>query len=137
MALIFFTQKFVQIFGKKFSQFFSHPKIFANNFAKNCSNIFNPKICANNWAKICVFLAMQIFEIYKPELGPLLKQRGETPAQFYWRMVKAAYTTRLGGSPRRYVLKIHFFIELGLKMIQFKTKSRILIQKWNGLKRPQ
>ena len=34
---------------------------------------------------------------YKPELGPLLKQRGETPAQFYRRMVKAAYTTRLGG----------------------------------------
>ena len=34
---------------------------------------------------------------YKPELGPLLKQRGETPAQFYWRMVKAAYTARLGG----------------------------------------
>ena len=34
---------------------------------------------------------------YKPELWPLLKQRGETPAQFYWRMVKAAYTTRLGG----------------------------------------
>ena len=27
---------------------------------------------------------------YKPELGPLLKQRGETPAQFYRRMVKAA-----------------------------------------------
>ena len=34
---------------------------------------------------------------YKPELWPLLKQRGETPAQFYWRMVKAAYTARLGG----------------------------------------
>ena len=34
---------------------------------------------------------------YKPELGPLLKQRGETPAQFYRRMVKAAYTIRLGG----------------------------------------
>ena len=34
---------------------------------------------------------------YKPELGLLLKQRGETPAQFYRRMVKAAYTTRLGG----------------------------------------
>ena len=32
-------------------------------------------------------------------------------------------------SPGRYVLKIHFFIELGLKMIQFKTKSRIFIQK--------
>ena len=26
-----------------------------------------------------------------------MKQRGETPAQFYWRMVKAAYTARLGG----------------------------------------
>ena len=34
---------------------------------------------------------------YKPELGSLLKQRGETPAQFYRRMVKAAYTIRLGG----------------------------------------
>ena len=34
-----------------------------------------------------------------------------------------------GGSPGRYVLKIHFFIESGLKMIQFKTKSRIFIQK--------
>ena len=34
---------------------------------------------------------------YKPELGPLLKQRGKTPAQFYRRMVKAAYTIRLGG----------------------------------------
>ena len=36
-------------------------------------------------------------------------------------------------SPRRYVLKIHFFIEFGLKMIQFKiqfkTKSKIFIQK--------
>ena len=36
-------------------------------------------------------------------------------------------------SPGRYVLKIHFFIELGLKMIQikiqFKTKSEIFIQK--------
>ena len=35
-------------------------------------------------------------------------------------------------SPWRYVLKIHFFIESGLKMIQFKiqfkTKSRIFIQ---------
>ena len=34
-----------------------------------------------------------------------------------------------GGSPVRYVLKIHFFIEFGLKMIQFKTKSKIFIQK--------
>ena len=33
------------------------------------------------------------------------------------------------GSPERYVLKIHFFIEFGLKMIQFKTKSKIFIQK--------
>ena len=37
------------------------------------------------------------------------------------------------GSPRRYVLKIHFFIELALKMIQFKikfkTNSGIFIQK--------
>ena len=36
-------------------------------------------------------------------------------------------------SPERYVLKIHFFIEFGLKMIQFKiqfkTKSKIFIQK--------
>ena len=32
-------------------------------------------------------------------------------------------------SPVRYVLKIHFFIEFGLKMIQFKTKSKIFIQK--------
>ena len=36
-------------------------------------------------------------------------------------------------SPGRYVLKIHFFIESGLKMIQFKiqfkTKSEIFIQK--------
>ena len=36
-------------------------------------------------------------------------------------------------SPGRYVLKIHFFIESGLKMIQFKiqfkTKSKIFIQK--------
>ena len=36
-------------------------------------------------------------------------------------------------SPRRYVLKIHFFIELDLKMIQFKikfkTNSGIFIQK--------
>ena len=39
---------------------------------------------------------------------------------------------RLGSphlSPVRYVLKIHFFIESGLKMIQFKTKSKIFIQK--------
>ena len=38
-----------------------------------------------------------------------------------------------GTSPVRYVLKIHFFIEFGLKMIQFKiqfkTKSKIFIQK--------
>ena len=38
-----------------------------------------------------------------------------------------------GNSPRRYVLKIHFFIESCLKMIQFKiqfkTKSGIFIQK--------
>ena len=37
-----------------------------------------------------------------------------------------------GTSHWRYVLKIHFFIESGLKMIQFKiqfkTKSRIFIQ---------
>ena len=36
-------------------------------------------------------------------------------------------------SPERYVLKIHFFIEFGPKMIQFKiqfkTKSKIFIQK--------
>ena len=36
-------------------------------------------------------------------------------------------------SPVRYVLKIHFFIEFGLKMIQFKiqfkTKSKIFIKK--------
>ena len=32
------------------------------------------------------------------------------------------------GSPVRYVLKIHFFIESGRKMIQFKTKSKIFIQ---------
>ena len=32
-------------------------------------------------------------------------------------------------SPVRYVLKIHFFIESGRKMIQFKTKSKIFIQK--------
>ena len=32
-------------------------------------------------------------------------------------------------SPRRYVLKIHFFIESGLKMIQFKTKSWLFIHK--------
>ena len=40
---------------------------------------------------------------------------------------------RLLPSPERYVLKIHFFIEFGLKMIQFKikfkTKSKIFIQK--------
>ena len=38
-----------------------------------------------------------------------------------------------GPSPRRYALKIHFFIEYGLKMIQFKiqfqTKSKIFIKK--------
>ena len=37
------------------------------------------------------------------------------------------------GSPVRYILKIHFFIEFGLKMIQFKiqfkTKSKMFIQK--------
>ena len=37
------------------------------------------------------------------------------------------------GRPGRFVLKIHFFIEFGLKMIQFKiqfkTKSKIFIQK--------
>ena len=32
-------------------------------------------------------------------------------------------------SPRRYVLKIHIFIESGLKIIQFKTKSGIFIKK--------
>ena len=36
-------------------------------------------------------------------------------------------------SPVRYVLKIHFFIEFGLKMIQFKiqfkTKSKVFIRK--------
>ena len=32
-------------------------------------------------------------------------------------------------SPDRSVLKIHFFIELGLNMIQFKTKSGLFIQK--------
>ena len=31
----------------------------------------------------------------------------------------------------RYVLKIHFFIEFGLKIIQFKTKSKIFIQKFS------
>ena len=39
----------------------------------------------------------------------------------------------LPDSPVRYVLKIHFFIEFGPKMIQFKiqfkTKSKIFIQK--------
>ena len=33
------------------------------------------------------------------------------------------------GRGGRYVLKIHFFIESGRKMIQFKTKSKIFIQK--------
>ena len=61
MHKFFSTQKFAQIFVKKFSQFFSHPKFFANNFAKNWSNIFNPKICANNWAKMCVFWETAIF----------------------------------------------------------------------------
>ena len=48
------------------------------------------------------------------------------------------------GSPRRYVLKIHFFIEFGLKMIQFKiqfkTKSGIFISKkysFNGVQNIQ
>ena len=61
-------------FAKKISQFFSHPKNFANNFAKICSNIFNPKICANNWANVRVFLALQIFEIYEPELESLVNR---------------------------------------------------------------
>ena len=34
-----------------------------------------------------------------------------------------------GSRGRRSVLKIHFFIESDLKMIQFKTKSKIFIQK--------
>ena len=40
---------------------------------------------------------------------------------------------RIVSSPVRYVLKVHFFIESGRKMIQFKiqfkTKSKIFIQK--------
>ena len=44
-------------------------------------------------------------------------------------------------SPVRYVLKIHFFIEFGLKMIQFKiqfiTKSKIFIQKKYSFNRVQ
>ena len=47
---------------------------------------------------------------------------------YFWLFFKSA-----GTSPVRYVLKIHFFIEFGLKMIQFKiqfkTKSKIFIQK--------
>ena len=39
------------------------------------------------------------------------------------------YPIPLTNSPGRYVLKIHFFIEWGLKMIQFKTKSGIFIKK--------
>ena len=34
-----------------------------------------------------------------------------------------------GSRGRRSVLKIHFFIESDIKMIQFKTKSKIFIQK--------
>jgi len=45
----------------------------------------------------------------------------------------ASKMVRIATSPVRYVLKIRFFIELGLKMIQFKiqfkTKSKIFIQK--------
>ena len=39
------------------------------------------------------------------------------------------YRLHCVGSPGRYVLKIHFFVNSGLKMIQFKTKSEIFIQK--------
>ena len=45
----------------------------------------------------------------------------------------AIYLNTTQYSPGRYVLKIHFFLESGLKMIQFKiqfkTKSKIFIQK--------
>ena len=43
----------------------------------------------------------------------------------------------VSSSPGRYVLKIHFFIELGLKVNQFKTKSKIFIQKKCSFNRVQ
>ena len=60
-----------------------------------------------------------------PSLFPGLCQGKSTKIGYF----TAKLTVRVDPSPGRYVLKIHFFIELGLKMIQFKTKSRIFIQK--------
>ena len=58
-------------------------------------------------------------------------------SSYHWGVLKGNFLKivqrTLKGSPVRYVLKIHFFIESGLKMIQFKiqfkTKSKIFIQK--------
>ena len=71
--------------------------------------------------------------IYKLQLHPLLlfvsrtkiqsSGRHHRPQLFSWNWYSPTH------SPGRYVLKIHFFFESGLKMIQFKTKSGIFIQK--------
>ena len=58
-----------------------------------------------------------------------------------WKIVKIFWEEGALGSHWRYVLKINFFIELGLKMIQFKiqfkTKSGITIQKKYSFNRVQ
>ena len=62
--------------------------------------------------------------------GHLLTQGGNSLSARVFHVNSSIW---LVGSPVRYVLKIHFFIEFGLKMIQFKiqfkTKSKIFIQK--------
>ena len=60
---------------------------------------------------------------YKPELWPLLKQRGETPAQFYWRMVKAAYTARLGGEEHLDSRVSHFYTFFELSLVLLTTHA--------------
>ena len=66
-------------------------------------------------------------------LHPPVSRASEYGISLFEICERPLHRVRVDNRPRRYVLKIHFFIEFGLKMIQFKiqfkTKSKIFIQK--------
>ena len=70
-------------------------------------------------------------------LIPYFRNKTKAATSKYGRYLITDLVVEKSASPRsspvRYVLKIHFFIEFGLKMIQFKiqfkTKSKLFIQK--------
>ena len=84
------------------------------------------------------FLCLQVYSSFRPR--PVKKKIisiSETMIHLtetnFFNLCIPQLTFGSKNSPVRYVLKIHFFLESGLKMIQFKiqfkTKSKIFIQK--------